>query len=509
MNGPGQSAAPALSDSILAAARNVRAVLEGRSLSDSLAQTPAAVRASAQAISFHAMRRLGHARAVRAALVQRTPADPLLDALLLVSLSLLETACAVRDAAGAQETSQRQVQQPEVNDGNDGNDGNGAAGIEAPRDASAGAAARERGLPVYAVHTVVDQAVSAAAGNRGLQAGKGMVNGVLRNYLRQRESLLATLGNAPEARWNFPAWWVRRLKADYPGQWQALLTASDVPGPMTLRVNRRRQSVEGLLDCLTQAGIGARAVGAYGVVLDQPRPVHDVPGFDEGWWSVQDAAAQMAAPLLAPRDGMRVLDACAAPGGKTAHLLELADVHLLALDTDEQRLQRVADNLERLGLDDGPVFLCCADAADLDAWWDGEPFDAVLADVPCTASGVVRRHPDIRWLRREADVARTAALQRRIVDALWRTVKPGGRLLYATCSVFPQECEAQARAFASRWPDAERLPAPGQLLPTDAQRLTDGQSAAATADGAPGSAQPVAESGLYDGFFYALFAKRG
>lgn len=503
MNGAGQSAAPALSDSILAAARNVRAVLEGRSLSDSLAQTPAAVRASAQAISFHTMRRLGHARAVRAALVQRTPADPLLDALLLVSLSLLETACAVRDAAGAQAPSQRQAPHQA------GSDGQGAAGIEGRSDVAAGAAARERGLPVYAVHTVVDQAVSAAAGNRGLQAGKGMVNGVLRNYLRQRDALLATLASAPEARWNFPAWWVRRLKADYPGQWQALLTASDVPGPMTLRVNRRRQSVEGLLDCLAQAGIGARAVGAYGVVLDQPRPVYDVPGFDEGWWSVQDAAAQMAAPLLAPRDGMRVLDACAAPGGKTAHLLELADVHLLALDNDEQRLQRVADNLERLGLDDGPVFLCCADAADLDAWWDGEPFDAVLADVPCTASGVVRRHPDIRWLRREADVARTAALQRRIVDALWRTVRPGGHLLYATCSVFPQECEAQARAFASRWPDAERLPAPGQLLPTDAGRLTDGQPVAAAPGGAPGSAQPMAESGLYDGFFYALFAKRG
>jgi 16S rRNA (cytosine967-C5)-methyltransferase len=202
---------------------------------------------------------------------------------------------------------------------------------------------------------------------------------------------------------------------------------------------------------------------------------------------VQDAGAQLAAPLLQPRDGMRVLDACSAPGGKTAHLLELADIELLALDVDAARLARVRQNLDRLGLSTPRVTLAAADAAALAAWWDGRSFDAVLADVPCTASGIVRRHPDIRWLRRADDVARTARLQAQIADALWRTVAPGGRMLYATCSIFPAEGEDQAAAFLGRHAEAHRLPAPGQLLPV--------------AIGATPAAQ-------HDGFFYALFAKQ-
>jgi len=201
---------------------------------------------------------------------------------------------------------------------------------------------------------------------------------------------------------------------------------------------------------------------------------------------VQDAGAQLAVPLLAVRDGERVLDACAAPGGKTAHLLELADVTLTALDADGVRLQRVRENLERLDLRRPDTVLRRADAADLAEWWDGVPYDAVLADVPCTASGIVRRHPDIRWLRRSDDVARTVKLQTRIVDALWTTVAPGGRLLYVTCSIFPEENERQAAAFVSRHPDAQRLDAPGQLLPV-------------AMDTTPGAQR--------DGFFYALFAK--
>jgi 16S rRNA (cytosine967-C5)-methyltransferase len=194
----------------------------------------------------------------------------------------------------------------------------------------------------------------------------------------------------------------------------------------------------------------------------------------------------MAAGLLAPRAGMRVLDACAAPGGKTAHLLELAEIELLALDADGARLDRVGQNLRRLGLMSPAVSLRCADAADTAAWWDGRAFDAVLADVPCTASGIVRRHPDIRWLRRKSDVARTARLQRSIVDSLWETVRPGGRLLYSTCSIFPEEGERQALGFSHRHADADRLPAPGQILPLPDEKQTS----------------------LYDGFFYALFAKR-
>jgi len=255
---------------------------------------------------------------------------------------------------------------------------------------------------------------------------------------------------------------------------------------MTLRVNRRRQTVAGLLACLQEHGIAAQAVGEFGVTLHTTQAVQAVPGFAQGWWSVQDAAAQLAAPLLAPRDGMRILDACAAPGGKTAHLLELADVRVHALDMDAQRLRRVHQNLKRLGLVGEHLTLAAADAANPRAWWDGEPFDAILADVPCTASGVVRRHPDIRWLRRAQDLPRTAALQRRIVDALWPTLRPGGRLLYATCSVFTTEGAQQTEAFLQRWPDAERLPAPGQLLPLPQN-----------------AAQPPA-----DGFFYALFRKR-
>jgi 16S rRNA (cytosine967-C5)-methyltransferase len=233
--------------------------------------------------------------------------------------------------------------------------------------------------------------------------------------------------------------------------------------------------------------IGAEASGDMGVALLAAKPVAQLPGFAEGWWSVQDAGAQLAAPMLHLKDGMRVLDACAAPGGKAAHMLELADIDLLALDSDAARLPRVAENLERLGLMSERVAIRAADAGDLDSWWDGKPFDAVLADVPCTASGIVRRHPDIRWLRRLDDLARTAKVQAGMADALWRTVAPGGHLLYVTCSVFPGEGARQASAFARRHTDAKRLSSPGQMLPV----------AAGTTPGKH-----------HDGFFYALFAKQ-
>lgn len=236
-----------------------------------------------------------------------------------------------------------------------------------------------------------------------------------------------------------------------------------------------------------------------------------LPGFEQGWWSVQDLSAQHAARLLPVADGMRVLDACAAPGGKTAHLLEQADLRLTALDSDAARLTRVGENLERLGLMHGGVQLACADAAEPQAWWDGVPFDAILADVPCTASGVVRRHPDIRWLRREDDVARTAALQRRIVDALWALLRPGGHLLYATCSIFPEEGELQAQAFAQRHADAVRLPAPGQILPLAGQPAVGDAAALREPDCSGGEELLAGRAALAtgDGFFYALFAKNG
>lgn len=435
-----------LSDTILAAGRNVQAVLAGRSLSDSLAATPVAVRAPAQAVAFHAMRRLGLARAVKDMLVQRPPSNAFFDAVLLVSLALLDTAVEFAD--------------------------------ESTSDAPA-----RRYTPVYAVHTVVDQAVEAVAGVHKIRSYKGLLNGTLRSFIRERSAILAQARQDPVAVFNFPAWWIRQVQRAYPEHWEALLYAANEPGPMVLRVNRRRTSVAGVLEDLRAAGVEADEVDDHAIILASPRPVLALPGFDEGCWSVQDLSAQKAAMLLPLMPGMRVLDACAAPGGKTAHLLERADIDLLALDADAGRLERVGQNLDRLGLDRSRVALQCADAADLSAWWDGKPFDAVLADVPCTASGVVRRHPDIRWLRRETDVAKTAALQRRIVDALWTTVRPGGHLLYATCSIFPQEGEQQAAQFTTRHRDAVRLPAPGQLLPLGSQ------------------------SDMGDGFFYALFAK--
>jgi len=437
----------ALSDTMLASAHNVQAVSAGKSLSDSLAATPPALRASAQAVSFHVMRRLGLVRAIKGIMVRRTPPNPLFDALLLVSLALLDAAIEHADAdAGG----------PEL-----------------------------RHTPVYAVHTVVDQAVRAASGVPRMRSYKALLNATLRGYIRERSAILAQLREDPVALHNHPQWWIERLRQAYPGQWRAILAAADVPGPMTLRVNIRRSSVDGMLRELEAAGMPAAHVGGEAITLLHPRPVQEIPGFEQGWWSVQDAAAQQAAMLLPLAPGMRVLDACAAPGGKTAHILERADVELVALDNDAARLERVGQNLRRLGLDGPSVTLACADAADPEAWWDGRGFDAVLADVPCTGSGVVRRHPDIRWLRRDADLGKTAALQRRIVDALWSVLKPGGHLLYATCSIFPQEGEQQAQGFCSRLADALRLPAPGQMLP-----LPDG-------------------IGSHDGFFYALFAKKG
>ncbi|KCB23287.1 16S rRNA (cytosine(967)-C(5))-methyltransferase RsmB [Bordetella hinzii] len=432
--------APPLSAVLLSAAAAVQAVDEGRSLTDALAETEAGLRPATQAVSFHAMRYMGWADTLANRLVPRAPA-PLAGALLRVALALLK--------------------QPEP------------------------PAQAVPGMPVYAPHTVVDQAVTAAAGHKRLAGFKGLINGSLRRFLRERETLEAALAGDPVVRWNHPQWWIKALRQAYPQQWQTLLAAANVPAPLTLRVNRRRASRAQVAEAFAAAGVPVRETGESGLVVLEPRPVMQLPGYAQGWWSVQDAGAQLAAPLLPLADGMRVLDACAAPGGKTAHMLEIARLDLLALDADARRLERVGQNLERLGLDGAR--LVAGDAADPDSWWDGRPFDAVLADVPCTASGIVRRHPDIRWLRRAPDVARTAALQARIADALWRVVAPGGHLLYVTCSIFPAEGQAQARAFAARHADAEALPAPGQLLPVAVDATPESQ---------------------HDGFFYALFAKR-
>jgi 16S rRNA (cytosine967-C5)-methyltransferase len=314
-----------------------------------------------------------------------------------------------------------------------------------------------------AVHTVVDQAV-AAAGELAEGRFRGLVNGVLRNFLRQQEALRGAVASDAVAQAQHPGWWLARLQKAWPGEREAIVAAGNALPPMALRVNRRRITREEYRARLAAEGIVATPVGEAGLALARPVPVERLPGFAAGLVSVQDPGAQLAATLLDPLPGSRVLDACAAPGGKTAHLLERAELDLLALDAKASRCRRVAENLTRLGL---RAALQAADCARLDTWWDGRPFDAVLADVACTASGVVRRNPDSKWLRREADIASFAAAQSRILDALWRVVRGGGRLLYATCSVFPEENGEQIDRFVANRPDARRA-REEQILPAAA-----------------------------------------
>lgn len=330
-------------------------------------------------------------------------------------------------------------------------------------------------------HTTVDQAVSAAA---HLARGqfKGLVNGVLRNFLRRREELLALAAADPVARWQHPAWWIARLQQDHPAHWQSVLDFGNSHPPLCLRVNRLLGSSAEMLARLGTAGIAARALDASAILIEKPLPVERIPGFAAGLCSVQDWGAQAAAGLLDVCDGMRVLDACAAPGGKAAHLLESARIELTALDADALRAGRIADNLRRLGL---AATLRVGDARAVETWWDGRPFERILADVPCSASGVGRRHPDAKWLRRETDIAAFAATQAAIIDALWRTLAPGGKMLFATCSVFAEENSNQMDAFIARHADARPLPvaAAGATQP---HNLPDAE---------------------HDGFYYALLQK--
>lgn len=336
-----------------------------------------------------------------------------------------------------------------------------------------------------APHAVVDHAVRVCE-QLHLPAAKGLANAVLRNFLRRRAPLLAEAQRTDPGRYSHPQWWVDKLRQQYPEQYAVTLDASNLHPPMTLRVNHRRTTTKAYLAQLTDDHIAARQINDSAVQLEKPLPVERIPGFSEGTVSVQDAAAQYAAPLLAAGNGMRVLDACAAPGGKTAHILELADVDLTALDCDAVRLDRVRSNLARLKL---TAQVICGDAYEPQGWWDGKPFDRILADVPCSASGVVRRHPDIKWLRRAADIAQFARQQQRMLGVLWRLLASGGKLLYATCSVFQEENQLQVTQFLGRQRDAQHLAFPAAdiyLQQTAGQLLPDEQ---------------------HDGFFYALLQK--
>jgi 16S rRNA (cytosine967-C5)-methyltransferase len=422
-----------LAFALLLAAQGVAEVLGGSNLTEALARIwrahpglPPASHGAVQDLAYGALRRFGRGDFLLGRLLSKPLADPLLRAILLCALYRLET-------------------RPE--------DG----------------------------HTTVDQAVE-AAGTVKRGAFRGLANGVLRNFLRQRENLQASIGINMEATWQHPRWWIAKLKAELPDVWQQVLEAGNGHPPMALRPNQRRISPEDYLARLLEAGIPARLTVGGALVLERPVPVERLPGFAEGLASVQDAGAQRAAGLLDVAAGMRVLDACSAPGGKTAHLLEIADLDLTALDADGRRLEKVRDNLSRLGLSAKTL---AADCRELSTWWDGRPFQRILADVPCSASGVVRRHPDIKWLRREADIAGFASTQADILDALWQTLAADGKMLYVTCSVFDDENEQQAAAFARKHPDCRRLPIAGasalQLLPDQD----------------------------HDGFFYALLQKAG
>src|SRR4030095_2051425 len=291
-------------------------------------------------------------------------------------------------------------------------------------------------------------------------------------FVRERAELIAAPDREPVSQWNHPRWWIERLRRDHPREWQRVLSADNSQAPMTLRVNRRKADPAAFRRALRDVNVDAFPVGASGLQLARARPVHDLPGFAEGWWSVQDAAAQLAAPMLldglrtlSAQRPLRVLDACAAPGGKTAHLLELAGpghIDVTALDVDAGRSQRIGANLQRLGLE---ARLQVADAARPEGWWDREPYDAILLDAPCTPSGIVRRHPDVLWLRRESDIEQLAMQQAMLLSALWPLVRPGGRLLYCTCSVFREEGSHQITAFLAHNTDARLLPSPGHLLP--------------------------------------------
>lgn len=427
----------------------LQAVRSGESGTSALKQVEDTLRPGVQALSFHVWRWLGTAEIIKSYLAKRAP-PPEADALLCVSLAIL---------CGKSETLH------------------------------------------YEPFTLVDQTVEAAKRSANTKASSSFINACLRRYLREKETLTQKALTHPVGQWNHPQWWIKRLKADHPNSWQELLTLNNTHAPFSLRVNGKKISLAVYLISYNAINSVAtnelKQVGKFGVSFGKPLPIHDVLGFSDGLVSVQDVAAQLAAPMLL--NGMnlnaksRVLDACAAPGGKTTHLLELVDCDVTALDIDAKRCDLIHQNLERVGL---KATVLVADAANVDTWFDplkDELFDAILLDAPCTASGIVRRHPDIRWLRRETDVAQLAEIQRNLLNTLWPLVKPGGRLLYCTCSVFKAEGEDQVKLFTSNNKNAVLLPSPGHLIPKSSAKNDS-----------------VADNELtnHDGFFYALFEKQ-
>jgi len=426
-----------LSEAITIAAQAISEVMSGRSLTEVLDQLEAHERPIVQSLSFDALRKWVRSHELIKEFIPKTP-PPEVDHLLSVAMALF-----LQDAADS------------------------------------------KGYPA---HTIVDQAVKACGEYDQTMYAKGLVNAVLRK--------VSLLVQPPEGEKRYPpdpipmyvpAWWRANLKRNYPKAWQSVLFQQAKRAPLILRINQKQYSREQYQSLLSEAGISSRPINELAgiqlpsaLLLPEAVPVSDLPGFYSGAVSVQDTGAQLAAILLNPQDGELVLDACAAPGGKTAHLLELADCSMQALELDGERIGKIGGNLDRLRLHSEKVKVLRGDASKA-AWWDGVHFDKILLDAPCSASGIVSRHPDIPFLRREADIKALQERQRAILIQAWKMLKVGGTILYVTCSIFPEEGDGQANWFAEQHPDAVRLSAPGQLLPGE----------------------------LNDGFYYALFKKNG
>jgi 16S rRNA (cytosine967-C5)-methyltransferase len=433
----------------------------GQSWQQAVAETPDALRPGVQALGFAALRNWGRAQALCAELAAKPP-PPLAEALLSSALALLA--------------------QPE---------------------------------PPYAPHTLLNETVQAAKASEDTSFQAGFINACLRRFLREQAALMKLTDRLPAAQWNYPSWWLHRLQQDYPQQWRSMAEQGNLSAPLQLRVNAVQTSQADLLARLQAAGVQAQGFGDMGIELARHGDVTRLPGYDEGHFSVQDAAAQLAVPLLLQglppaAQPLRVLDACAAPGGKTAHLLEYAHRQELALavtavEVDATRAERIHDNLSRLQLTGAKVEVADALVFAEEALAAGQQFDAILLDAPCSASGIVRRHPDVRWLRRETDVGQLARLQAQLLRASWALLPVGGRLLYCVCSVFKAEGQKGVAAFLERNKNAVLLPSPGHLSPLNGggqTRIPDNQ---------PSNSKDPAFAWIHtlahDGFFYALLEK--
>jgi 16S rRNA (cytosine967-C5)-methyltransferase len=416
-----------LANALLAAASLLAQVREGVSLTQAVAELPASIRPAAQSLGYNALRHLPLLIGVIGKFINRSLKPEVEDLLLVASSTLIP---------------------------------------DSPNQ--------------YASHTLVNEAVKAASKSPKTLPAKGLINAVLRRMSENPDVFRAPIEEIAQ---NYPGWWFDKVHYAYPKQWQEIFKQNFIHPPMTLRVNTRKISVEEYKQHLHQRDIQFKDIPAklqklapHAISLEKPVPVQQLPGFDRGQVSVQDLGAQIAVGLLGLNKDDLVLDACSAPGGKAAHILEVADVKLTAIDKDVERLSRVNENLSRLEL---VATVKEGDASDPASWWDGKLFDAILADVPCSASGIVRRHPDIPYLRREEDIHALSINQKSILSKLWGVLKPGGKLLFVTCSIFPEEGENQAKWFSKNHEDAVRLESLGQIVP----------------------------SAWHDGFFFALFRK--